>query len=186
MAADNNKVRFGLKNVHYSVRTVAGGSVTYATPVAIPGAVNLDITQEGSTDPFYADNIKYYIAQSNQGYTGSLEVARIPEDMLKDVWGFAVDTGKVIYEDVSVEPNAFALLFQIDGDASDRLYVAYNVSASRPNIGSATIEASKTPQTQTIDLTISPDEDGHTIAFTSEAATTGVTSTWFTTVYAIS
>lgn len=156
--ADNNKVRFGLKNVHYAVMTRDAG-VSYGTPVAVPGAVNLDLSPEGSTDPFYADNVVYYVAQSNNGYTGSLEIAKIPEQMYEDIWGFEAATNGLI-ERVDAEPLSFALAFQVDGDVENKFHLLYNVSAARPNIGSATIEASKTPQTQTIDITAIPDDDG--------------------------
>ena len=37
-----NKVKFGLSNVYYAVKTTSeDGEVSYATPVRIPGAVNL-------------------------------------------------------------------------------------------------------------------------------------------------
>jgi len=77
-----NKVRFGLKNVYYAIMT-SGGS--YITPVAIPGAVNLDMSPAGDTNKFYADNIAYYVGVSNQGYEGSLEIAKIPDQMFQDV-----------------------------------------------------------------------------------------------------
>ena len=55
-----NKVKFGLSNVYYAVKTTSPeGEVSYATPVRIPGAVNLSLDQEGEITPFYADNIVY-------------------------------------------------------------------------------------------------------------------------------
>lgn len=174
--ADNNKVRFGLKNVYYAKRTVSAGAVTYGTPVAIPGAVNLDLAQEGSTDPFYADNTTYYVAQSNNGYTGSLEVAKIPQAMYTDIWGFTAAQDNLT-ENAETEPSSFALAFQIDGDQVDQFHLLYNVSAARPNIGSATTEASKTPQTQTFDITAIPDESGNVRTF---GDATGTIVTWMT------
>ena len=41
--ANENKVQFGLKNVHYAVRNESG----YAAPVSVPGAVNLSLDAEG-------------------------------------------------------------------------------------------------------------------------------------------
>ena len=54
MAGNNaNKVRYGLKNVHYAVLTVGeNGTPTFSAPVPIPGAVNLSMSPEGDTTPF--------------------------------------------------------------------------------------------------------------------------------------
>ena len=43
MSNTNNKVKFGLKNCHYAKATLDldTNAVTFGTPVAIPGAVNL-------------------------------------------------------------------------------------------------------------------------------------------------
>lgn len=179
-----NKVQFGLKNVHYAILTISGGTPTWDTPVAVPGAVTLTLDQNGSIDNFYADDIAYYVTASNQGYTGSLEMARFSDQMLEDIWGFSLGgTSKVLTEDSSVEPKAFALLYQIDGDADEQYYVIYNVTATRPGVGSTTITDTKEPQTQTSDITAVSLADGRVMARTTNATPSATKEGWFTTVF---
>ena len=86
MSKQSNKVKFGLKNCHYAKATFdEDGSVTYAKPVRIPGAVSLSMDANGEIEPFYADNIAYYVVNNNSGYEGDLEIALIPESFLTDI-----------------------------------------------------------------------------------------------------
>ena len=148
-----NKIKYGLKNVHYAVATIAAdGSATFGTPVAFPGAVALTLDAEGDRTPFYADNIEYYVGTANNGYSGSLEVARVIDDFKKDVLGYAEDNKHVIYENKNAETVHFALIFQFEGDAHATRHVLYNCTASRPCAGSTTKGESVEPQTETIDL----------------------------------
>ena len=45
-----NKVKYGLKNVHYAIFN--SSTNTYGTPVAVPGAVNLSLSPEGESNTF--------------------------------------------------------------------------------------------------------------------------------------
>lgn len=174
-----NKVQFNLKNAHYAIKSESG----YATPVAIPGSVNLNLSPEGDSTTFYADGVAYYCTTANNGYTGDLEIAIVPLQMLKDVWGFTEDTNKVLIEDASIEPKEFALLFQIDGDATESLYALYSVTAKRPAISSKTIEKSKEPQTQSLSMTAIPLPDGKVRARTTADTPAEIKANWFKSVY---
>lgn len=188
-----NKVQFGLSNVYYAILTESDSAApTFGTPKKLAGAVSLELTQEGTENNFYADNITYFRYGQTNGYTGSLELARITDDALKDIWGFGYDnTNKLIYEDASAEAKPFALLFQIDGDANSDLYVMYKCYASRPNVSSTTInENGKEPQTQTVDLTCVPliDPTNGVLNKKTYIRTDGDTSTtirnaWFSSVF---
>lgn len=148
-----NKIKYGIKNVHYAIATIAAdGSATFGTPKAFPGAVSLSLSAEGERSPFYADNIEYWVGAANNGYSGSLEVARIIDDFAKDVLGEIEDSKHVLYEDADAGAVHFALIFQFEGDQNATRHVLYNCTASRPNIEGTTKGENIEPATETIEL----------------------------------
>ena len=178
----NNKVKYGLKNVHYAIYNST--SNTYGTPVAVPGAVNLSLSPEGESNTFYADNVAYYVTQADQGYSGELEIATIPDAMRRDIWGWTLNTDGVLVEDNQAAVATFALMFQINGDAYNRHCVLYACSAGRPNINGATIGEQAEPQTETIDLTAMPRAtDGIVQAVTTDTTATATVAGWYSAVY---
>lgn len=154
--ATANKVHFGLKNVHYATVTYSSTGVpSWTSPVHINGAVNLSLAKESSDTDFYADDIKYYHLGTNNGYTGTLEMASFPDDMRVALWGYTISsTGKLIIEDVDAQPAEFALMFEIDGDQSPERYCFFRCVASRPDVASATKADSTEVQTQSCDITV--------------------------------
>lgn len=183
-----NKVRFGLKNVYYAVLT-EGSTNSFATPVAVPGAVSMTLDSNVSDGTFYADNISYYKTFANNGYTGTLELARIPDAMLKDIFGMTVGTDKILYEASGVNPKPFAMMFQIEGDQQEELNVLYRVvPTSKPSAGSQTVEETVEPVTQSFDFEALPLVTGVTAqkglikGRTVTDTTTAIRSAWFTQV----
>lgn len=149
-----NKIKYGLSNVYYAKATIStANTASYATPVAIPGAVNLTLDAESETTPFYADNITYYTTVSNNGYSGSLEVALIPDSFMADIFGDVTGANGLTYEKSDVEPAHFALLFQFEGDTTKTRHVFYNCVATRPSVSSQTKENTITPVTETMNIT---------------------------------
>lgn len=151
-----NKVKYGLKNVHYAVATIAAnGSATYGTPKPIPGAVSLSMDPQGEITKFRADNINYWVGQSNNGYEGDLEIALVPDSFKIDVLGFIEDSNDVLIEDAEAQTVPFALLFEFDGDANKTRHVLYNCTAGRPATAGETTDETIEPETETLSLTAS-------------------------------
>lgn len=151
-----NKIKYGLRNVYYAKVTAtddATGALTYATPVRIPGAVDLALDAAGDSEPFYADDVVYWQGAANNGYSGNLEIALIPDAFKTDILGEILNTNGVYYEAADAQVAEFALMFEFQGDESATRHCLYRCSASRPGINGHTQEAAITPQTETLALT---------------------------------
>ena len=181
----DNKVKFGLSNVHIAKITETDGVISYGAPFAMPGAVSLTADAEGETTPFYADNIKYYIATSNQGYTGDLEVAMLAREFLTEILGQVEDANGALFESADDINARFALMGEIDGDAKKRRFVYYDCTATRPSAEMNTTEESKEPQTDTISITMSPRSTDRAVKAVIEPneENQAVYDTFFTKVY---
>ncbi len=183
--AVSNKVKFGICNLYYAVMSIsASGEVTYAVPKPIPGAVSITLEAQGETNTIYADNMEYYVSTGNDGYSGTLEVVKFPDDFRKDVLGEVEDAkDKVLIEYANAELKHFALLFQSNGNFKPIRYVFYNCVATRPGISLKTTERDKTPQTETISLTSSALADARVHANTLGATTEEIYNNWFSSVW---
>ena len=185
MSDTNNKVLYGISNVHIAKITEQDGEITYGTPFPMPGAVSLTADPEGDTTPFYADNIKYYIAVANNGYTGDLEIAMTPEEFLTQILGQEKDTNGALFESSNDVNARFALMGEIEGDAKKRRFIYYDCTATRPSAEMNTIEESKEPQTDTISITMAARSSDNVIKAVIEPNETNqdVYDTFFKKVY---
>lgn len=177
------KVQFGLRNVYIAKITENNGTVTYGTPFAFPGAVNLTLSPDGDENVFYADDSKYYIISTNAGYTGSLEMAMITDKFATDILGYFTDTNNLLVEDKDVQPASFAMMFEVQSDTKARRFCFYNVKPGRAEITANTTEESTDVQTATLDLTVSAAIDtGYVKATTTETTPDATYNAWFTAV----
>lgn len=181
-----NKIKYNLKSVYAAIMTRGDdGTFSYGAPAAIPGAVSMSLEAEGEASPFYADGIVYFRSAANNGYSGDLEIALIPEWFREQILQEKLDDNKVFVETNDVaEPVYFALLFEFDGDQKAIRHVLYNCSvSSRPTIASETKEESIEPGTETLSLSADPRDDGLVKARTSDDTTDSIYTNWYKSVY---
>lgn len=148
-----NKVTYGLRSTYIAFQG-SGGS--YETPIAIPGAVNFTPTPEGNKTTFYADDMKYYVVSSNNGYNADIEWANIPDTVLKEMLGWEIDSNGMLVEVADAQPKKFALMGEVQGDAKNRRFVYYDVQAERPSNNLQTKTETTNPAVKTLPVSISP------------------------------
>ena len=151
-----NKVVFGLSSAYVAFLTESTG--VYDTPEALAGAVNMSLSPEGESTIFYADDVAYHTVETNNGYSGELEVAHVPDAMLAEMLGWHVDDNGMLTELSDAEAKPFALLGQVKGDAANRRFVLYKCLASRPNVEHSTKGESTEPKTTVLPIRVTPIE----------------------------
>lgn len=179
-----NKVRFGLKNVHYAVATEdADGALTYTAPKRYPGAVSLNLDPRGETAEFYADDRVYYATTTNNGYEGTYEAAELPIAFRTDVLGDLLDEDGILTETSNAKPKKIALMFEFDGDVKSTRHVLYDVTVSRPGTSSSTKTETTEPTTQELSFVASPTIDGVVKRSTTGETPDVVYNAWYTSVF---
>ena len=182
-----DKIRYGLSSLFYAVASDSGsGVLTYGTPVELKGAVSLNLEQQGEQSIFYADNIEYFVSNSNNGYQGTLEVALLPEAFRTSVLGETADSNGVVVEKADQVSKEFALLFQFEGDEHAIKHCLYRCKASRPAVNGSTKEGNIDPQTETINITAVPRISDHVVKARCLSTSTAAYSAWYTAVYTVS
>lgn len=157
----SNKVTFGLKNVHIAFFDEESGTQpTWKPPVKVPGAVRWTPTAEGETSTFYADDSPYFVTTSNNGYTGELEMANVPDTVLAEMLGWEIDTNGMLVEVANATPKKFALMGEVQGDKRNRRFVYYDCQAQRPSKERNTKGETIEPNTDVLSMTVSPIEIG--------------------------
>lgn len=180
MPASANKIKYGISECYYAVKTSGG----YGTPVKLPGAKSISLDPQGEMYIFHADNVAYYRNAVNNGYSGTLELALIPDDFLTAILSNTLDsTDKVLVEEVANSAPEFALGFQIEGDSYNPRFWFYGCTATRPEVSGETKEDSVEAQTEELSITTAPTEDGAVKARTTHETPSATYEAWFTEVW---
>lgn len=168
-----NKIKYGLSNVKVFPisATSEAGAPTYGNAIPVPGAVSLTLDPAGNETSFYADNVVYFSAYANNGYTGAIEFAHIPDEFKTGVLGWTTDANGVVVEAAGTLGKEFAMTYQFEGDATDTKFVLYRCTAQRPAGGSSTQTETITPQTESFTFTAMPRIDNKNIKAYAEAGT---------------
>ena len=147
--ANKNKVEFGLSNVHVAIEKGDGWDV----PKHIPGAVIFTPSAESDDFHFYADDGDYYNESTDNGYSGKLSMALLPDWFLGSVLG--------------------------KGDKEKTRHMFINCGAGKPTEEFKTLEDKKEVRVQTMPITVSGDLESGVIKLKYRESDTGY-STLFT------
>lgn len=151
------KVLYGIRNVHIAkLIEDENGNITYGTPFAVKGARGFSPDPQGDTTIYYADDMIYFRKDKNNGYEGDLVLAVTPEQFLTEILGRTKDTNGLVIESSEDKFERFALLFEGEGDPTNRRYVYWDCTASRPTREHNTTEDSTEPGEDTLTITIAP------------------------------
>lgn len=179
-----NKVEFGLRNCYYAVVTVdESGKITYGAPKKLPGAVSITFDKSGDLIRFKADDIDYYTNANNQGYEGTLTLARVPEDFRTEVLKEKKTEKGVLIENSDAQTANIALMFEFQGDVKATRHLLYYCSVNRPSVGSTTKDSGD-PNTTELAMVASPRPSDNLVkASTSAGVDEETYNSWYAKVY---
>ncbi len=185
MSETNNKILYGIEKCYISKITEVNGEITYGEPFPVKGARGLNMNPQGETTKIYADNVVYYIANSNQGYEGDLVLLITPEEFLTQILGQTKDTNGAIFETADDKQARFALMFEGKGDEKARRWVFFDCTATRPSRENNTQQETLEAGEETMTITMSPRSTDKAIKAYIEPNETNqdVYDTFFTKVY---
>ena len=186
MDSNENKVHYDLTNVYVAPLTVdlEAGTVSFGAPKRLPGAISMDLAAQGEQTKLRADAVDYYVTNNNNGYSGDLNVAMVPDWFRQEYLGDTISTtDKVLVENAQGEPKPFAMLYEFLGDKSRRRHCLYNVTASRPNIKGENKDNQKEADTESMTMTALPLPNGNVKASTTAETPKTVYDNWTKSVW---
>lgn len=153
---DKNKVEFGISNLHVGTYDVnpSTGAVTMGEGIILPGAVSLSLEPEGDSNSFYADDMIFHSDYQDNGFSGTLKVARFTDDFKKKFLGY-VETkdGGLASMKGAVKP-ALWVSFEAKGDKEKRRVLLYNVTLGGISREYETTSDKKEPATESSKITV--------------------------------
>lgn len=162
---DTNMVEFGLSDVKYATLGYDAKTKQYTVGEikSLPGAVELSLPASGDETEFYADNGIYYADYTDNGYDGTLTIAKVTDEFKVDVLGFKQDANGVLYETSDGVTSEIAMWFKFAGDKLNKKRCMYRCKVSRPDIKGKTTEKTKTPNTSQMKIKCMPRLDNKLI-----------------------
>lgn len=181
-----DKIKFGVKNVHYAKITKYDETTekyTFGEIKKWPGCTAISLPAAGSLSETYADDVKYYVLDVNQGYDGNVDFLTMPEDVEINIFGNIKNDG-VMYEKADVQGSEFALFGEFQGSESPKRWILYRCKASRPDFSGSTKEESVTPETISMDIQAMPRENDNVVkASVRKVDNAEKFAAWFTEIH---
>ncbi|MBU1094546.1 MAG: phage tail protein [Firmicutes bacterium] len=157
-----NKVTFGLKNVHYSKATQSeDGSWIFVTPVALLGAQEFSSEIIGGSQSIYADDSVIATLVQNAGRNITLKLSELSDTFKVDILGYKKLVNGNLVEVTNNGVETFALGFEFQGDAKARRVWFYLCSVTPVNEATKTKGESVEANSITLSIVARPIEVGN-------------------------
>lgn len=155
----NNKITFGLKNVHYSIAEQnTDGTWTFDTPKKLPGAQEFTSDIIGGATPVYADDQIVATLVANGGRTLTLKMTEVTDEFKVDILGYKkLENGNYV-EVTNAKPVTFALGCEIQGDVKARRVWFYLCNVAPINEATKSKADSIEANAITLNITVRPIE----------------------------
>ncbi|KNE19671.1 major tail protein [Virgibacillus pantothenticus] len=151
------KVLHGLDMFHLALLTKDDHEgVTYEPPEPVPGAVNVSVTPNTESNTFFADNGAYEIFNSLGDIDVNMEVADLPLEMQKKIYGHQEEEG---VQFASIEDTVAELALSFRAKVSTGGYRYYWFLKGKAQLlpnEYQTDEGNVTPQTAKLTLKFMP------------------------------
>lgn len=149
----NNKVTFGLTNVHYA-KAAQGtdGAWTYEKPVRLYGAQEFTSEVIGGSTPVYGDDSVIATLNQNSGRTITLGLTEISDEFKTDILGYVKLTNGNLVEVTNAPVVTFALSLEFQGDVKARR-LWYFLCSVAP-VGESTKSRTESVEANAVSLTI--------------------------------
>ena len=138
-----NKIRFGVSNARYALKTESG----YGEWKRIPGAVQIQLEPQESQNDFYADNILYFTQPGSASDNVTIELADLADQAKIDLLGYKEINGNLALP-VNYKPSEFVLGFQVEGDATTLRVNVFGGKLTRSSETHSTKNDTTEPETQ--------------------------------------
>lgn len=157
-----NKITFGLKNVHYSKATQSeDGSWTFDTPIALLGAQEFSSEIIGGSQSIYADDSVIATLVQNAGRNITLKLSELSDTFKIDILGYKKLTNGNLVEVTNAGVQTFALGFEFQGDSKARRVWFYLCSVTPVNEATKTKGESVEANSITLSIVARPIEVGN-------------------------
>lgn len=157
-----NKVTFGLKNVHYSkAAQTEDGSWTFTTPVALLGAQEFSSEIIGGSQSIYADDAVIATLVQNAGRNITLKLSELSDAFKVDILGYKKLTNGNLVEITNAGVQTFSLGFEFQGDTKARRVWFYLCSVTPVNEATKTKGESVEANSITLNIVARPIEVGN-------------------------
>lgn len=156
MGESENKITFGVKNLHIATFKTEGGVIKYDEPVKVPGTTQITLNAVGEDQPVYADDSIYYTISGSSSYDGEISNFSISEDILMKVFGYKKDKNGAIIETNDDKKQPVAIMWETSGDVKNKRMVLYNVQLKKANETFSTKTDGTNAEPKTMSFTAAP------------------------------